>query len=100
MVFVSSCEGGVRSIFVHWAPTDPDDYLDGFAWQTEPLPAAQNKAKWMFALPMQVDGVNGIDLIAGAKDRIKVEILIDLEPEPEAESPGSDSAESLLDQSS
>ncbi len=40
------------------------------------------------------------ELITGAKDRIKVEILIDFEPEPEAETPGSDSAESLLDQSS
>lgn len=39
-------------------------------------------------------------LLAGAKDRIKVEILLDLEPEPGAEGPGSDSAESLLDQSS
>lgn len=64
---VSSCEGRTRSIFVHWAPSGRDRYLDPSAWQTQPLPAAQNKTQWMYVLPLKIDGQHGIDLIAGSK---------------------------------
>jgi hypothetical protein len=53
---VSSCEGQTRAVFVHWAPD----------WRTEALTAAPS-LQWMFALPMQVDGSNGIDLVIGSK---------------------------------
>jgi hypothetical protein len=52
---VSSCEGRTRAMFVHWAPD----------WKTEKLPVPD--LQWMFALPMQVDGVYGIDLVIGSK---------------------------------
>jgi len=52
---VSSCEGQTRAVFVHWAPD----------WRTQKLPAPD--LQWMFALPMQVDGVHGIDLVIGSK---------------------------------
>jgi VCBS repeat protein len=65
---VSSCEGKVRTMFVHWAPKDKPTYLDPGAWKTEALPASRDKTQWMFCLPMQVDGKNGIDLVAGAKN--------------------------------
>src|SRR5262245_19043651 len=68
MDVVSSCEGNVRTMFVHWAPKDKTNYLDHATWKTEPLPASQDQAQWMFCLPMQVDGKNGIDLVAGAKN--------------------------------
>jgi len=64
---VSSCEGRTRSMFVHWAPKDPDAYLNPAAWKTEPLPASQNVMMWMFSIPMQVDGRRGIDLVAAGK---------------------------------
>lgn len=64
---VSSCEGNTRSVFVHWAPDAPDRLLDTDAWTTGELPAASNLAQWMFAFDMQVDGVNGLDLVAGSK---------------------------------
>jgi len=67
MDVVSSCEGDTRSIFVHWSPADRDTLLDPDAWTTEELPAASGLAKWMFALPAQIDGKHGTDLIAGAK---------------------------------
>lgn len=67
MDVVSSCEGDTRSIFVHWGPADRDKLLEPGAWTTEELPAASGAAKWMFALPAQVDGKHGTDLIAGAK---------------------------------
>ena len=67
MDVVSSCEGSTRSIFVHWGPADRDKLLEPDAWTTEELPAASGAAKWMFALPAQIDGKHGTDLIAGAK---------------------------------
>jgi hypothetical protein len=69
MDVVSSCEGNVRTMFVHWAPKDKTNYLDPTTWKTQPLPASQDQAQWMFCLPMQVDGKNGIDLVAGAKNK-------------------------------
>ena len=64
---VSSCEGGNRSIFIHWAPKEKQKYLEAAAWTTEAFPATQKKQSWMYAVPMDVDGVNGIDLVVGSK---------------------------------
>jgi len=64
---VSSCEGGTRTMFVHWAPHDPNRYLHEEAWTREPIPAAQNRMMWMFTIPLQVDGRNGVDLVAAGK---------------------------------
>jgi len=64
---VSSCEGGNQTIFVHWAPREPGQYLDAAAWQTAPIPATAGKTRWMFAVPMDVDGRGGVDLVVGSK---------------------------------
>ena len=64
---VTCCEGGTRTMFVHWAPKDPQAYLDPAAWKTEPLPPSEKRMAWMFCLPLQVDGRGGIDLVAGGK---------------------------------
>lgn len=64
---VSSCEGEQRAMFVHWAPKNLDHYWDDSAWQTELIPATSG-IRWMFTVPMQVDGKHGVDLIAGGKD--------------------------------
>jgi len=66
---VSSCEGKTRTVFVHWAPEERDRYLDENAWRTEPLPASATIMMWMFALPLQVDGKHGVDLVAGGKGK-------------------------------
>ena len=65
---VSSCEGGTKTVFVHWAPKQKGRYLDPLAWKTEPLSASGGKQQWMFALPLSIDGKNGIDLVAGSKN--------------------------------
>ena len=52
---VSSTEGKSRKLFVHWARD----------WATEALAEGR---QWMFALPFDVDGVNGSDLIVGSKN--------------------------------
>ena len=68
MDVVSCSEGKERKIWVHWAPANPADYLKPEGWKTEAIPAAENKAQWMFSLPMDVDGRHGIDLVAGSKN--------------------------------
>ena len=67
MDVISSCEGGTRAVFVHWAPSDPADYLNPALWQTAMIPASAGWL-WMYAVPMQVDGENGIDIVVGAKE--------------------------------
>jgi hypothetical protein len=64
---VSSCEGRTKTMFFHWAPSEPDQFLDPAAWKTEPVPVTKNAQSWMFALPLDIDGRNGIDLIVSSK---------------------------------
>jgi len=64
---VSSCEGRTRSVFVHWAPRHAADYLEPGAWHTVPFPVTQGQQLWMYALPLQLDGRHGIDLVLGSK---------------------------------
>ncbi|HEV8377919.1 MAG TPA: VCBS repeat-containing protein [Tepidisphaeraceae bacterium] len=64
---VSSCEGKTRSIFFHFAPAR-EKILEAKEWKTVALPASAEK-QWMFCLPMQVDGVRGIDLVCGGKNK-------------------------------
>ena len=68
MDVISSTEGETRKVFVHWAPKNRDRYLDAAAWKTEAVPASVDLMRWMFALPMQIDGKHGADLVAGAKN--------------------------------
>jgi hypothetical protein len=64
---ISSCEGRERTMFIHWAPAEKKEYLNPNAWKTEAIPASQNAQSWMFCLPLQMDGRNGVDLVAGSK---------------------------------
>lgn len=66
---VSSTEGKNRKIYVNWAPTNPDNYLDASKWKTEVLPASEGLGQWMFGVPAQIDGTNGTDFIAGSKNQ-------------------------------
>jgi VCBS repeat protein len=65
---VSCHEGKTQGIWVHWAPQDPRQCMDSSAWKSAVLPASQGTTKWMYCVPMQVDGKRGIDLLVGAKD--------------------------------
>jgi len=64
---ISSTEGNSRKIFINWAPENLEDYLDSATWTSEVLPSSDGLMQWMFAVPMQVDGRNGLDIVAGAK---------------------------------
>src|SRR5687767_3600604 len=64
---VSACEGETRSMFVHWAPADKGRLLDSTAWKTDRLGDSAGRARWMFSLPLQVDGKAGVDIVAGSR---------------------------------
>ncbi len=64
---VSACEGREQSVFVHWGPAAPHALLDAKAWTTTVVPATHKAAKWMYCLPMQIDGRHGVDLVLGSK---------------------------------
>lgn len=64
---VSSCEGRTKSLFIHFAPKKPGDYLRARKWTTQAVPVARGRTQWMFALPMQIDGKNGPDIVVGSK---------------------------------
>ncbi len=66
---VSCSEGRTRSVNVHWAPTSPAERFAANAWTTETFPASRDCMMWMFALPMQVDGRHGVDIVSGGKGR-------------------------------
>jgi hypothetical protein len=67
MDVVTCCEGKTRTIFLHSAPARAADYLVVEKWTTEPLKASKGKMMWMFAFGLQVDGRNGVDIVAGGK---------------------------------
>ena len=64
---VSSCEGSNTVMYVHWAPADKKKYLSPDAWRTVELSTSKKQMRWMFALPLQVDGKGGVDIVAGGK---------------------------------
>lgn len=69
MDVVSCCEGWTQTVFVHWAPENHSRILEPDAWHTRAFDATAKKQMWMFALPMQIDGKAGIDLVIGSKQK-------------------------------
>lgn len=64
---VSCCQGGNRTVYFHWAPRNARQCENPKAWRTEPVRCTAHRQWWMFALPLQVDGRFGTDLIVGSK---------------------------------
>jgi hypothetical protein len=64
---VSSCEGNTRTAYVHLAPGDQSKLLDPTSWRTAAIAATENKQQWMYALPMDVGGRQGDELVIGSK---------------------------------
>lgn len=72
MDVVSCTEGKSKTVFFHRAPSKPGEYLDAMAWRTMTVPATLNQQPFMFALPMDIDGRDGIDLLVGSKGNTAV----------------------------
>ena len=69
MDVISSCEGSNRSVYVHWAPIESGDYRNASRWETEPIPALQGQAMWMFTTPGDINGDGRTDLVVGSKGK-------------------------------
>ena len=69
MDVISSCEGSNRSVYVHWAPIESGDYRKASRWETEPIPALQGRAMWMFTTPGDINGDGRTDLVVGSKGK-------------------------------
>ncbi len=63
---VTCMEGGARKVCVHWGPKQKEKFLDEAAWTTDSFPSVAGRM-WMFCVPMDVDGKNGMDLLIGGK---------------------------------
>ena len=68
MDVVSSSEGETKNIFVNWAPQDSASYMKSAAWKSQVLVVPDARFQWMFSLPLQIDGLNGLDLVVGDGD--------------------------------
>lgn len=66
---VSSTEGNNKKIYFNWAPTNTNEYLNANKWTSQVPPTSKLNKQWMYCVPMQVDGKNGIDLVVGAKNK-------------------------------
>ncbi|HDS74062.1 MAG TPA: VCBS repeat-containing protein [Firmicutes bacterium] len=65
---VSLTEGSDRTVYVHWAPSDPAQYLTADAWQTEPVPDSRGRMQWMFGFPLALRDTTAIDVMLTAKN--------------------------------
>ncbi len=63
---ISCSEGDTKKIFVHW--NLGKDLLSPENWKQEVLPASDQLMQWMYAVPLQLDNKNGVDLIAAGKN--------------------------------
>ncbi len=65
---VTASEGNTNQIRFHWAPdSGEEDYLNSEKWETQVVSATDDVSAWMFAVPIDMDGQNGLDLIVGSK---------------------------------
>jgi len=81
MDVVSSCEGTTRSIFFSFAPADASEFLNPDAWESAVVPVTVGQ-RWMYALPMDVDGRGGIDIVVGGKREGAVVGWLESPPNP------------------
>jgi len=72
---VSCTEVRNKTVYFHWAPQNKADYLKADAWTTQAVPATAKKEAWMFAVPMDIDGQHGIDLVIASKGKASVSWL-------------------------
>ena len=59
---VSSCEGKERRVYVHAQSEDGN-------WSSVSIAAVDRGAQWMYALPMDVDGHSGPEILIGSKGK-------------------------------
>ncbi|UMB54136.1 VCBS repeat-containing protein [Lutibacter sp. A64] len=66
---ISSTEWKHQKMYINWAPANKEDYLDANKWRSEVIPVSEKMTQWMFAVPMQIDAKNGLDIVVGSKNK-------------------------------
>lgn len=66
MDVVTCTEEPNRKVYVHWAPSNPADYLNEQAWTTGQFPNPPVCA-WMFAVSAQIDNLEGNDIFIASR---------------------------------
>ena len=64
---LSGTEGKERTVYLHRFEGSDSELRHASHWRTTPFPATRGKQMWMQAVPLEVDGENGVDLILGSK---------------------------------
>lgn len=65
MDVVSCCEGREQALVVHWGCEGR--WLDSDSWVTMKVKPSIGMFRWMFAVPMDVNGDGQVDVVAGGK---------------------------------
>ena len=65
---ISCSEGKTKSVQVHFAPMERADLGLETDWHTYTFPQLKNKSRWMYCLPMELDGKPGTELVLGSKE--------------------------------
>ncbi len=65
MDVVSCCEGGEQALIVHWGSNRK--LLESDSWFTTKVKPSAGICRWMFAIPMDVNGDGQVDVVAGGK---------------------------------
>jgi hypothetical protein len=79
---VSCCEGKERTVYFHWSPASEQRRLDAGAWATTSVPATAGRQMWMYAMPADLDGRHGVDLVVGSKGADATISWLESPPDP------------------
>lgn len=64
---VSAHEGASPRLMINFAPVNPADYMTASLWTHKRVDSTATQQPWMFSVPVQIDGLNGLDIVAGGK---------------------------------
>lgn len=66
---VSGAEGKTKTLYWHRFIGATGELLEPECWRTDAFPVAQQTQMWMQAVPMDLDGSSGIDLLVASKNK-------------------------------
>ena len=66
---VSGTEGKTKTLYWHRFTGAADELLKPERWRTDAFPVADKAQMWMQAVPMNLDGLHGMDLLVASKNK-------------------------------
>ena len=68
MDVVACCEGKEKAVHIFLSPSDKGKLLDAKAWRKHSLAEFQGTMRWMFAVPLEIDGEPPVELFVAGKN--------------------------------